>query len=66
MIIVISANPNALHRPPQAEQYHNDVLAKPVSIPDLLNKISVLLHLEWLAQGDEPTRSNRSCGSTTR
>jgi CheY-like chemotaxis protein/anti-sigma regulatory factor (Ser/Thr protein kinase) len=54
VIIVISANPNALHRPPQPERHHNDVLAKPVSIPDLLNKISFLLQLEWLAQGAEP------------
>ena len=50
VIIVISANPNELHRPPQPERYHDDVLAKPVSIPDLLNKISFLLQLEWLAQ----------------
>jgi signal transduction histidine kinase/CheY-like chemotaxis protein len=54
VIIVISANPNALHRSPQPEQDHNDILAKPVSIPDLLNKISFLLQLEWLVQGAEP------------
>jgi signal transduction histidine kinase/CheY-like chemotaxis protein len=54
VIIVISANPNELHRPPQPERHHDDVLAKPVSIPDLLNKISFLLQLEWLAQGAEP------------
>lgn len=54
VIIVISANPNELHRPPQPERYHDDVLAKPVSIPDLLNKISFLLRLEWLAQSAEP------------
>jgi signal transduction histidine kinase/CheY-like chemotaxis protein/purine-cytosine permease-like protein len=54
VIVVISANPNELHRPPQPERYHDDVLAKPVSIPDLLNKISFLLQLEWLAQGAEP------------
>ncbi len=55
VIVVISANPNALLRPPQPERYHNDVLSKPVSIPDLLNKISFLLHLEWLAQGADHT-----------
>jgi CheY-like chemotaxis protein len=54
VIVVISANPNALHGPSQLERHHNDVLAKPVSIPDLLNKISFLLQLEWLAQGPEP------------
>jgi CheY-like chemotaxis protein len=54
VIIMISANPNELHRPPQPERHHDDVLAKPVSIPDLLNKISFLLQLEWLAQGAEP------------
>jgi CheY-like chemotaxis protein len=54
VIVVISANPNAFHRPTQPERYHDDVLAKPVSIPDLLNKISFLLQLEWLAQSPEP------------
>ncbi len=55
MIIVISANPNELLKPPQSERHHDDVLAKPVSIPDLLNKISFLLQLEWLSQGNEPS-----------
>jgi DNA-binding response OmpR family regulator len=54
VIVVISANPNALHQPPHGERYHDDTLAKPVSISDLLNKISFLLQLEWLAQGPEP------------
>jgi DNA-binding response OmpR family regulator len=53
VILVISADPNALRRPPRLEYYHNDTLSKPVSIPDLLNKISFLLQLEWLAQGPE-------------
>lgn len=39
---------------------HNDVLAKPVSITDLLNKLSFLLQLEWLAQGVEPEIEPRS------
>jgi signal transduction histidine kinase/FixJ family two-component response regulator len=54
VMIVISANSNAPHWPPQPERHHNDILAKPVSIPDLLNKISFLLQLEWLVQGAEP------------
>ena len=54
VIIVISANPVELRRPPHPELWHNDVLAKPVSIADLLNKLSFLLQLEWLAQGPEP------------
>jgi signal transduction histidine kinase/FixJ family two-component response regulator len=54
VIIVISANPLELRRPPHAELCHNDVLAKPVNIADLLNKLSFLLQLEWLAQGPEP------------
>jgi signal transduction histidine kinase/CheY-like chemotaxis protein len=54
VIIVISANPVELRRPPVAEHAHDDVLAKPVSVPDLLNKISFLLRLEWLAQGPDP------------
>lgn len=54
VIIVISANPLELRRPPHAELCHNDVLAKPVSVADLLNKLSFLLRLEWLAQGPEP------------
>ena len=53
VIIVISANPGALHNSRQAERHHDDVLAKPVSIPELLNGISALLQLEWLAQGAE-------------
>ena len=54
VIIVISANPTELRRPPTIEQFHNDVLAKPVRIADLLNKLSFLLELEWLAHGPAP------------
>ena len=54
VIIVISANLAELRRPPSVEQFHNDVLAKPVRIADLLNKLSFLLELKWLAQGPEP------------
>jgi CheY-like chemotaxis protein len=54
VIVVISADPNALRKPPRPERYHDDVLTKPVSIPDLLNKISFLLQLEWLAEGPDP------------
>jgi len=54
VIIVISANPHALHQPTISGRYHNEIMTKPVSIPDLLNKISFLLQLEWLVQGAEP------------
>jgi signal transduction histidine kinase/CheY-like chemotaxis protein len=54
VIIVISANPHALHQPKISGRYHNEIMTKPVSIPDLLNKISFLLQLEWLVQGAEP------------
>jgi CheY-like chemotaxis protein len=60
VIIVISANPLELRRPPAVEHAHNDVLAKPVSIADLLNKLSFLLQLEWLAQGPETEIEPRS------
>jgi signal transduction histidine kinase/CheY-like chemotaxis protein len=54
VIMVLSANPQELQHPPLLERYHDDALAKPVSIPELLNKVSVLLRLEWLAQGADP------------
>ncbi len=60
VIIVISANPGELRRPPRAERSHDDVLAKPVSIPELLNKISFLLQLDWLADGAEPPPEPRT------
>jgi signal transduction histidine kinase/CheY-like chemotaxis protein len=60
VIIVISANPLELRRPPHADLCHNDVLAKPVNIAELLNKLSFQLHLEWLAHGPEPEIESRS------
>ncbi|MCK8785023.1 ATP-binding protein [Roseomonas sp. NAR14] len=50
-IIVISANTRELKAPPdelyQGGRFHDDVLAKPVSLPVLLDKIALLLGLEW-------------------
>lgn len=54
VIMVISANPVELRRPPAGDVCHDDVLAKPVSIPELLNKLSFLLQLDWLAEAGEP------------
>ena len=48
-IIVISANAAELIRPADAINYHDDVLAKPIGLADLLARIRTVLQLEWTA-----------------
>ncbi len=49
VIIVISANAAELKLSPGANRFHDDVLAKPIGIADLLQRIGSLLQIEWAA-----------------
>jgi len=46
-IVIVSANAGELRGAP-ARRDHDDVLAKPVSVPALLERIGVRLGLEWI------------------
>lgn len=59
-IIVISANAAELARPPVEMAYHDEVLAKPIGLADLLNRIRAIMQIEWTAPDpigaeDDPT-----------
>ncbi len=54
VIIVISANAAELQRQAAEQQFHDDVLAKPIGIADLLRRISDLLRLEWTVPEPDP------------
>jgi signal transduction histidine kinase/CheY-like chemotaxis protein/purine-cytosine permease-like protein len=51
-IVVISADAYELKQPPADAVYHDDTLAKPISLPALLERIGRLLHLEWIEQAE--------------
>jgi signal transduction histidine kinase len=46
-IIMVSANAAELTRPASEPRYHDDVIAKPIGIADLLFRIRELMRLEW-------------------
>ena len=60
-IIVISANANELSRPPEEIRYHDDVMAKPIGLADLLGRIRAVMQLEWTA----PDRAGEETGALT-
>ena len=47
-IIMVSANANELSQALNGDELHDDVLAKPISLAALLEKISRLLNLQWV------------------
>jgi signal transduction histidine kinase/CheY-like chemotaxis protein len=49
-IVMVSANALEL-APPGEGQHHDDVLAKPLSVATLLDKVGVLLGIEWTFAG---------------
>ncbi len=52
-IVIVSANAGELRGAP-ARRDHDDVLAKPVSVPALLERIGVRLGLEWVGEVADP------------
>ena len=48
-IIVVSANAGELIRPASEPRFHDDVVAKPIGLADLLARIRALMQLEWTA-----------------
>jgi signal transduction histidine kinase/DNA-binding NarL/FixJ family response regulator len=46
-IVMVSANANELNHALLGNEIHDDVLAKPISLPALLEKIGRLLAVEW-------------------
>ncbi len=46
-IIIISANAAELRRPPGPDYFHDDVLAKPIALTDLLGRIAGAMRIEW-------------------
>jgi len=46
-IVMVSANANELNHALLGNEIHDDVLAKPISLPTLLEKIGRLLGIEW-------------------
>jgi hypothetical protein len=53
-IIMVSANANELSQARPDSDIHDDVLAKPISLALLLEKIGRLLNLQWIAPKEEP------------
>ncbi len=53
-IIVISANAGELERPTGETRFHDDVLAKPIGVADLLRRVGHLLRIEWMDDGAAP------------
>jgi signal transduction histidine kinase/CheY-like chemotaxis protein/purine-cytosine permease-like protein len=53
-IVMVSANANELSRALLGDEMHDDVLAKPISVAVLLEKIGRLLGLHWVVQGPQP------------
>jgi signal transduction histidine kinase/CheY-like chemotaxis protein len=54
VIIVISANAGELERLPGEARFHDDVLAKPIGVADLLRRVGHLLQIEWMDDGAAP------------
>ena len=52
-IIMVSANANELNQALSGNESHDDVLAKPISLAVLLEKIGRLLTLQWVPSGVE-------------
>ena len=52
-IIMVSANANELSQALSGNESHDDVLAKPISLAVLLEKIGRLLTLQWVPSGGE-------------
>jgi hypothetical protein len=52
-IVMVSANANELNQARSHNDIHDDVLAKPISLAVLLEKIGRLLNLQWIAPPDE-------------
>ncbi len=48
-IIVVSANAAELIRPEGEPHFHDDVVAKPIGLADLLARIRAVMQLEWTA-----------------
>ncbi len=53
-IVMVSANANELSQARPGKDIHNDVLAKPISLAVLLEKIGRLLNLQWITPPEEP------------
>jgi signal transduction histidine kinase/CheY-like chemotaxis protein/purine-cytosine permease-like protein len=49
-IVIISADARELKQAPANATHHDDTLAKPISVPALLERIQRLLGLEWITQ----------------
>ena len=54
VIIVVSANASELERPAGETHFHDDVMAKPISVADLLRKAGLLLRIDWLEDAGVP------------
>ncbi|MDT7952064.1 MAG: hybrid sensor histidine kinase/response regulator [Acetobacteraceae bacterium] len=63
-IIVVSANAGELARPPGRTRFHDDVMAKPIGLANLLSRIRTVLQLEWTAP-DQPEDASDDTGPTT-
>ncbi len=57
-IIMVSANANELNQALNGRESHDDVLAKPISLAVLLEKIGRLLSLQWVPSAVEPELAN--------
>jgi len=67
VIIVVSANASELERPTGETRFHNDVMAKPISVADLLRKAGHLLRIDWLEDATIPAnriRPDNTLGAT--
>ncbi len=58
-ILIVSANAGELRGAP-ARRDHDDVLAKPVSVPALLERIGARLGLEWLSAAPDHAASDHA------
>ena len=63
VIIIISANAGELERPPGEVRFHDDVLAKPIAIADLLRRVGHLLRIEWMDDGAAPEKGTAPGGA---
>ena len=55
-LVMVSANAGELSAPLRGDEAHDDVLAKPISLAVLLEKIGRLLRLEWTQLPEPPPR----------
>jgi len=57
VIIIISANAGELKRPQAEAVFHDDAMAKPIDVADLLRRVGHLMQIEWQEDAAIPPAS---------